>query len=114
MALLDSDLSLVRQWVEEQNEQIGDLIDQVRIEIDVDARAVTVVECRPPWDEGSGSEWTRQEIARMRYTSSTGLWTLYWPDRNSKFHRYDDLGPTRDVTRLILEIEEDPTCIFWG
>lgn len=40
--------------------------------------------------------------------------TLYWPDRHSKFHRYERLDPTARVERLLVEIDADPTCIFWG
>ncbi len=74
----------------------------------------TILECRPPWREDFGPEWTRQEIARLRYTNSTGTWTLYWPDRHSKFHRYEDLDPTPTIDRLLAEIDTDPICIFWG
>ena len=41
-------------------------------------------------------------------------WTLYWADRNSRWHRYDDLDTDRPAQALIDEIEADPTCIFWG
>ena len=50
----------------------------------------------------------------MRYTKSTDVWVLYWPDRNSKFHRYEDLEPTPAIERLLNEIDADPICIFWG
>lgn len=86
----------------------------MRVEMDVDGRAITILECRPPWREDFGPEWTRQEIARMRYTKSTGVWTLCWPDRHSKFHRYEDLDPTPTIDRLLAEIDADPRCIFWG
>lgn len=39
---------------------------------------------------------------RLRYTKSTGVWTLYWPDRHSKFHRYEDLDPTSTIDRLLV------------
>ena len=29
----------------------------------------------------------------MKYDIDTGRWTLYWPDRNGRFHRYEDLWP---------------------
>jgi hypothetical protein len=39
--------------------------------------------------------------------------TLYWADRNSRWHRYHDIDPgTAD--QLLDEINEDPTSIFWG
>ena len=43
---------------------------------------VTIVEVRPPWD-GVG-EYTRFQIARLRYTSSTSLWAIFWRDRNHR------------------------------
>ena len=114
VSLPETDLARVRRWVAEQNERIGEHIDEMRVEMDVDARAITIFECRPPWREDFGPEWTRQEIARLRYTKSTGVWTLYWPDRHSRFHRYEDLDPTPTIDRLLAEIDADPTCIFWG
>ncbi|MCZ7537129.1 MAG: DUF3024 domain-containing protein [Acidimicrobiia bacterium] len=42
------------------------------------------------------------------------LWTLYWPARDSKFHRYENLDPTPTIDRLLAEIDADPICIFWG
>ncbi len=114
MSLPETDLARVRRWVVEQNERIGEHIDEMRVEMDIEARAITILECRPPGREDFGSEWTRQEIARMRYMKSTGVWTLYWPDRHSKFHRYEDLDPTPTIGRLLAEIDADPMCIFWG
>lgn len=114
MSLPETDIARVRRWVAERNDQIGEHIDEMRVEMDVDARAITILECRPPWREDFGPEWTRQETARMRYTKSTGVWTLYWPDRNCKFHHYEDLDPTPTIGRLLAEIESDPIRIFWG
>ena len=114
MSLPETDVARVRRWVDARNVEIGEHIDEMRVEMDVDARAITILECRPPWREDFGPEWTRQEIARMRYTKSTGVWTLYWPDRNSKFHRYEDVDPTPTIDRLLAEIDADPICIFWG
>ncbi len=52
-------------------------------------------------------------MAQLRYSATTHHWSLYWPDRNGRWHRYDDphRGP---VDQLLNEIEADPTCIFWG
>lgn len=52
---------------------------QVKVEADVEPRHVTIVEVRPPWD-GVG-EHTRFPIARLRYTATTGQWSIYWRDR---------------------------------
>ena len=53
-------------------------------------------------------------IAQLRYEPTSTRWTLYWVDRNSRRHRYDDLEPTSNLCALINEIDRDPTCIFFG
>jgi hypothetical protein len=53
-------------------------------------------------------------VARLRYTKASGTWALYWRDRNLRFHRYDRIEPAVNVSKLIDEIDRDPTGIFWG
>ncbi len=89
-------------------------IDEIRVEAEVGRTAVTVVECRPPWREDYGPEWTRLGIARLRWVAKDSQWILYWRDRNQRWHRYDHLAPSRDVLTLLDEIDRDPTGIFWG
>ena len=87
--LPELDIASVRRWCEQRvPEQIR---NQVRVECDIGPGQLTIVECRPPWREGTGPEWTRFPIARLRYTQATRMWTLYWRDRNLRFHRYDQL-----------------------
>lgn len=114
MSVPDTHVVRVRRWVADRNEEFGEHSDEVRVEMDVDARAVTILECRSRWCEDFGPEWTGQEIARLRYTTPTGDWTLYWPDRNSRFHLCEDFDSTPMVARLPAEINADPICIFWG
>jgi len=71
-------------------------------------------ERRAPWPEGSGAEWTRFPIARLRYTSPAKTWSLYSRDRNLRFHAYDRAAPSPSVEELLNEIDRDPTGIFWG
>jgi hypothetical protein len=114
VSLPETDVARVGRWVDARNVEIGEHIDELRVEMDVATRAITILECRPPWRDDLGSEWTRQEIARTRCANSTGAWTIYWPDRHSKFHRYEDLDPTPTIDRLLAEIDADPICILWG
>lgn len=86
--------------------------DEIRIESSVRGKTVTIVERRKPWD-GKGGEWTSQGVARMRFDSDTSTWSLYWSDRNSRFHLYDFIEPG-PVASLLEEVDRDPTCIFWG
>ena len=89
--------------------------DQIRVECDITDRHLTICECRPPWhpDDQSG-EWTRFPIARLHYTKKTGLWTLYWRDRNLKFHRYQYLEPSPRIQDLLDHIDTSGDPIFWG
>ncbi len=108
--LPEVDLARVHKWCAGRVPE--DLLDQMRVEADVDVRHVTIVECRPPWD-GKG-DWERNPVARLRFTKKTGLWSLYWLDRHERFHLYDRIGASKNVQVLLNEIERDPTCIFWG
>jgi hypothetical protein len=110
--LPDLDVARVRRWCEQRVPE--HVRDQVRVECDIAARHLTIVECRPPWREDMGAEWTRFPIARLRYTKTTKTWSLYWRDRNLRFHEYDLVPPTSRVDDLLEEIDRDPTAIFWG
>lgn len=104
--LPERDVAIVEQWC---REQVPDhLADEIRVECDVAARHLTLLECRPPWREDFGPHWTRFPIARLRYTK------IYWRDRHLQFHLYDRVKPTRSIRRLLTEVERDPTAIFWG
>ena len=72
---------------------------------------VTIVERRAPWREDSDG-WSELPIARLRYTANSGLWTLYWRDRNERWHHHS--GPVASVLGLLDKVDRDSTGIFWG
>jgi hypothetical protein len=110
--LPEPDVARIRRWCDERVP--AHVRDQIRIECEVATGYVTVVERRPPWREDYGPQWTSRPVARLRYTMATGVWTLYYTDRNLRFHRYDPAPATADVVDLLAEIDRDPTAIFWG
>ena len=111
----ETDLTRVRRWLDARNSnRPPHVVDLIRYELDVDDRAVTILECRPPWSEGFGPEWTQFPIARLRYTMTRREWQIYWRDSNLKFHAYDLVQPSANLEALLTEIDTDPTCIFWG
>lgn len=109
-AVPDTDLERIKRYCVERSPAEHD--DKLRIERTVRGKTVTIVERRPPWDRGD-DEWTSQEIARLKYDAERTDWTLYWSDRNGRFHLYDLIEPGT-VASLLDEVEQDPTCIFWG
>jgi hypothetical protein len=87
--------------------------EDMRVEVDETPRGLTILECRPPWNELMGSEWTRAPIARLTYSKQAGSWTLYYADRNERFQRYWECEPSAHVADLLEEIDADLTCICW-
>lgn len=75
---------------------------------------MTILEYRPPWRADYGPNWTRFPIARLRYTKTRRQWSLYWRDRNLRFHLYEPAPATSSVEDLLAEVDRDPTGIFWG
>ncbi len=88
--------------------------DKMRVEHGVRGKAITVYECRPPWQPELGPDWTRHPVAQLRYDAQDHHWRLYCADRNGRWHYYDMSAPTADISNLISEIDQDPTGIFWG
>lgn len=108
----DFDANRVRRWAADHTP--AEYLDEMRIEVDETPRGLTILECRPPWSDLIGPEWSRTPIARLGYVKKRNEWTLYWADRNSKFQRYWDTEPTQHVGELLDEIDTDRSCIFWG
>ena len=106
------DIAAVRHFCEQRVPPHA--LHQVRLEVEETRGAVTIVERRAPWREDFGPQWTTLPIARLRYTVKTGAWTLYWRDRDQRWHRYDRIAPTADILALLDEVDRDPTGIFWG
>jgi len=42
------------------------------------------------------------------------VWSLFWRDRNLRFHAYDLVAPTVSIEELLAALDRDPTAIFWG
>jgi hypothetical protein len=49
----------------------------------------------------------------MKYDSDHHEWTLYWIDRNDRWHVFDLIDPGA-IDTILDEIELDRACLFWG
>lgn len=87
--------------------------EHVRLSYKFRGKSITIFEHRPPRWEGM-KDWTSMAIAQMRYDEKTGKWTLYYADRNDRWHEYWDIEPTKSIDKILKETDEDPTGIFWG
>lgn len=88
-------------------------LDQVNVLYKIRGNTVTIFENRAPW-RPEWKKWTSMPIAQMRYDDKTGKWTLYCADRNDRWHEYIDIDATKNIDKILTEIDEDPTGIFWG
>ncbi len=109
VAVPELDVARVRRWCDARVPERA--LHQVRVECDIAPRHLTIVERRAPWRADLGPDWTALPVARLRYTATDRMWTLYC---NLRFHRYDLLAAAPRVDDLLAEIERDPTAIFWG
>lgn len=88
--------------------------ERVRIKVTRRGNTVTIWESQPLDPGDVSSEWFDVGVARMKYDESSGGWTLHWFDRNTKAHRYELLEANQPVRRVLQEIEDNATGIFWG
>jgi len=88
------------------------LRDRIRMEYEIRGNSVTIVERRPPWSPELPPEWSTLPVAQLRYEDDK--WAIYWSDRNSRWHPYDEFEPTPELSAVLAEIDDDPTAIFWG
>lgn len=106
------DMVRLRRWAEEKIP--AHVRDEIRLEVGVRGKYVTIFETRPPWRPDLGSDWTRHKVAQLRYDPGQQRWTLHWADRNGRWDLYWDAEPSNSVVPLLEEIDNDPTGIFWG
>ncbi|QGH70588.1 DUF3024 domain-containing protein [Pseudactinotalea sp. HY158] len=110
MAIPETDLARINRWSQARVPERAR--HQVQLVAEATNRHVTIIETRAPWD-GEG-DWTSLPIARLHYHGPSGLWTLYWRDRNLKFHRYEATEPTPNVQALLDHIDHSGDPIFFG
>lgn len=110
--LSEVSIAAVRRYCESKTPP--DLRNEMRLDVVVRGSTITIFDARPPWHADMGPEWTQTSVAQFRFDASNGLWSLYWADRNSRWHLYDEVEPSTNIVDLIEEVDEDPTGIFYG
>ena len=87
------------------------LHDEIRLGFKFRGNSVTLYEERPAFAKTGMVEIV---VAQFRFEPQTKKWILYWADRNSKWHEYELIEPSKNFETLLKEVHEDPTGIFWG
>ena len=97
---------LLRQLCEQRT-----ISDQVKMHHDTRGNRVTLTESRPLFIDPA--IWNEIKIAQFEYSPLSLNWTLYWYDRKNRRQPYPT-GRNKDtLEKLILEVDSDPTGIFW-
>ena len=65
--------------------------DKVRLSYRFRGNTIILFEHRPAFR--TPDRWTDSTVAQFRYDPGGNNWTLYCADRNSRWHKYDDLEP---------------------
>ena len=73
--------------------------------------AVTLIERRPSFL--NHLEWTSVPKAKFRYSPAKGVWSLYWPDTNQRWHRLSSAKTAKDIRVLLKAVATDTSGVFW-
>jgi len=86
--------------------------DKLRYEYKIENHDVILYEIRPRWDKPD--EKTGMPCAKLKFVRSQNVWKLFWHRANMKWYAYDPLKSSRDLAKLIAEIDTDPYGCFFG
>jgi hypothetical protein len=78
----------------------------------VDRTSVVLFESRPSFLKPD--VWQEQPVAKFQFTRSRATWRLYCMFRDLKWHAYEPLPESTDLSELVRQVQADPTGIFWG
>lgn len=110
MALPETERLRVENLLGQLCEQ-GSMPDQVTLRYVTRGNRVTLTESRPLFIDPA--VWNEIKVAQFEYSPEALNWTLYWYDRKNRRQPYPT-GRNRDrLEKLIVEVETDPTGIFW-
>jgi acid phosphatase class B len=86
--------------------------DQIKLLYTIRGNNITLIESRPVWNDES--KWTEMKIAQIRFENENKTFTLYCADRNDKWHLYDYIKPSKELEKILEEIDNDIAGAFWG
>lgn len=86
---------------------------QLRLGFRTRLNTMTLYVCCGPWKPRFPKD-SRFPVAQFRYDPDERLWTLYWVDEHEQWHLYEQVAPATDLLRLIQEVDDDPSKVFFG
>ena len=86
--------------------------DKLRHGFRFQGNAVELFESRPAYEHPH--HWVDYPVAKFRYVQSQRVWRLYCQFQDLKWRAYAPCFESPYLKRLVAEVEEDLTGIFWG
>lgn len=87
--------------------------DELRLVHRWQGTKVTLVEQRPLWRDASAPR-TDSPVAQFLSHPDTNDWTLHWRGCNQRWHLVADNLGNQSLEQMLVEVDQDPTGIFWG
>ncbi|MDR2256462.1 MAG: DUF3024 domain-containing protein [Arthrobacter sp.] len=109
MTIRQQDLEVIHAWA--ASHVPAGIADRARVHATFDGHRVTIFEGHRRTPE---SEWQDAAVARLRYTATTDLWSLWWPDQHGEFHVYEPTAPADRVSTILAAVDDDEHNLFWG
>ncbi len=105
----DLDLERIRRWCASRIPP--PYAHEWKVAAEAKGKSVTIFDTRAPMDADDGPEWSSQPIAQLRFNGSKLSWSLFWPDRYARWHRYPHIQ-AGTVDDMLNEIGTDPRGYF--
>ncbi len=112
MPIPETDLHRIKRWAGDHTPP--EVRHEVWVEFDITNTHITVMECRPDWEDPKSNPTMRHQVARCRWNNTTKQWTLYWQRRDLKFYIWPHLDPQPSIARLLAEIDDHSNGAFLG
>ncbi|WP_272682806.1 DUF3024 domain-containing protein [Providencia sp. PROV119] len=113
MAFNDIEIANIKRCMEffmEKRRPAEHLRDELDLSYSIEDDYVVIFEVRRlTWSDGQAQE----PIAKITHDKSNSSWSLFWMDKDSNWHNYDEimLGSFSDAIRLV---EDDARGCFFG
>ena len=114
MAFTEIELKRIEKTVGEMCERRSpaQYRDELRTTFEVKGYDVTVYEERPHWK--NPEKWTKEPVAKFKYTRKDDVWKLYWMRSDLKWHSFEPSSRKKTLEALVKEVDSDPHGAFFG
>lgn len=86
--------------------------DQLRVEYKIQNQDIIISEIRPQWNDPK--KQVESPFAKLKFVRSRNHWKLYWHRADMKWHIYEPLDSSKDLSELANEIDTDQYGCFFG